>query len=404
MLRRMDANGIMARVWSAEGRDNPYPYYRILNEGGPVHELTARKFLVVGYAEADYVLRSPLFPVQTLDSPDRGKLRPDGSSVNLFLDSLIHAGPEDHRRAHHALAQPFTPRRLAAMRLTVARNVEALLDRFEDLARQRGVVDFMDEFAYRLPISVISEVVGVPRADQDWLLVQFKYLADADKPEDLPRAAKSAREVEEYFTSLIAESRRKPLDDLIGELLHVQDDTGSKLTDRELLANIVFLFVAGFETTAYSIASGLSILLERPDDRVAVPATMEAATLFVDEVLRYDPPAHLANRRRVAQETTVGGFLLPEDAEVMVLLAAANRDPARYEDPHTFNPARGSAPSLTFSAGPHYCLGTGLARIESQEAFQRILMRFPGIKLAGKPVRAHRFPIRGFEELPVAVR
>jgi cytochrome P450 len=263
----------------------------------------------------------------------------------------------------------------------------------------------MDQFAFQLPVTVICELLGVPAADRD----RFRPLAadltgalelTADTSTSSP-AATAARELAGYFTALITARRATPRDDLIRALVAARDAGDGRLSDEELLANLIVLLVAGFETTTNLLGNGLAILFDHPD----IAAGLRRGTLevpgFVEEVLRYDAPVQVVTRIARMGSLTAGGLPIPQGSQVIVLIGAANRDP----DPDRFDPARSDIKPLSFGAGPHICIGNALARLEAAVAFPRLLTRFPALSPTPgeQPARRNRVILRGYETLPITV-
>ena len=308
------------------------------------------------------------------------------------------------------IAQVFTPRRVAALRPAIEDAVGSLLDRLAAAGAGGRPVDFMAEFAYQLPVTVICELLGVPAADRD----RFRPLA-ADLTEVLelsgnssdpgPATAAAARDLTRYFTALIAERRAGPRDDLIGALVAARDAGDGRLSEQELLANLVVLLVAGFETTTNLLGNGLAILLQRPELTAALRSGDVAMSGFIEEVLRYDSPVQVTTRQAREENLTVAGLPVAKDSTLIMLIGAANRDPARFPDPDRFDPARRDIKPLSFGAGAHFCLGNGLARLEAGVAFPRLLARFPALAAAPdrQPARRDRLVLRGYQELPIRV-
>ena len=207
--------------------------------------------------------------------------------------------------------------------------------------------------------------------------------------EDLTGAVQARSRLDLYFTDLVARRRREPGDDLVTALAQTDE-----LTAEELLANLVVLLVAGFETTTNLLGNALAILLSRGPLAVPDPAAL------VEEVLRFDPPVQLTSRW-CREATAIGGVTLEPYSQVLLLLGAANRDPDRYPDPDVFDPARPSIQPLSFGAGPHFCVGAALARMEAQIALPMLARRLPRLALAATPLRRPRLTLRGYAELPV---
>ena len=388
-----------------EGRADPFPLYARAHETGPVSAMADGWFLVCGYAAVNQVLRDPGFGL-----PGPVRRRSADGELSSLSRSVLRANPPDHGRMRALMAQVFTPRRVAALRPAVEGAVDSLLDRLAAAGARGRPVDFMAEFAYQLPVTVICELLGVPAADRD----RFRPLAadltevlelSADNPDPGPVATAAARELTGYFTGLIAERRTDPRDDLIGALVAARDAADGRLSEPELLANLVVLLVAGFETTTNLLGNGLAILLQRPELTAALRCGDMAISGFTEEVLRYDSPVQVTTRQARADNLTVAGVSIPTDSTLILLIGAANRDPDRFPDPDRFDPARSDIRPLSFGAGAHFCLGNGLARLEAGAAFPRLLARFPALAAAPdrQPARRDRLVLRGYQELPIRV-
>jgi cytochrome P450 len=287
--------------------------------------------------------------------------------------------------------------------------VDDLLDQLAQTGADGRPVDFLDRFAFPLPVTVICELLGVPPADRH----RFRPLA-ADLTQALELSADTsgsgpadaaARELARYFTPLIDERRATPRDDLVSALVAARDTNDGRLSDQELLANLILLLVAGFETTTNLLGNGLAILLDHPDLLAALRSEQIATSGFIEEVLRYDAPVQVTTRQARAKDLTVADVPIPQGSEVILLIGAANRDPARYRDPDRFDPTRTDVKPLSFGAGPHICIGNGLARLEASAAFSRLLTRFPTLSAAPdqQPTRRDRLVLRGYQTLPVQV-
>jgi len=265
-------------------------------------------------------------------------------------------------------------------------------------------VEFMQDFAYLLPVTVICELIGIPEADRERFRPIARDLAGIFEMSDLaamPVINAAAVELLEYFTALAAQRRATPCDDLLSDLLAVSDADDGRLTDAELLHNLTLLLVAGFETTTNLLGNGLHIILQDPAAGDAVRAGAVPAAAFVEEVLRFDSPVQLTSRE--GKKAEVGGVQVADGDAVMVLIGAANRDPRRFAQPGAFQPLRTDAGPLSFGGGPHFCIGAALARLEGTVAFSRLLARFARIEQAGEPVRRETFLLRGFDSLPVTI-
>ncbi|MEH0843711.1 cytochrome P450 [Micromonospora sp. CPCC 205711] len=403
----MDAAEALALLMSPAGRVDPYPTYERLRAHGPVVQAGPVFFVVTGYAEADEILRDPRFGV--MDDALRDQFLPgwrDSPAVASISRSMLRTNPPDHSRMRRLAAGAFSPRRIAGMRDVVRAQAEELVDGMLARARSGEPVDFMAEFAYPLPVGVICALLGVPAADRPLFRRWAADLTGVLEPEitqaELAVADRGATELRDYFAALVADRRRAPADDLTTALVQVHDADGDRLSGDELLANLVVLLVAGFETTTNLLGNGLVVLLDHPRAAATLAEHPEFAPGYVDELLRLDSPVQLTTRVSGAP-VSCGGVDVPAGSWALLLLGAGNRDPRRYPEPERFDPWRPQVHPLSFGAGPHYCLGAGLARLEAQVAFPLLLRRLPGLALAGRPRRRTRLTLRGYESLPVTI-
>ncbi|WP_427894453.1 cytochrome P450 [Kribbella sp. GL6] len=372
----MNAAEILQDLLSPAGRADPFPLYAAAHRLGPLLPVTDDILLAVGYAAVNDVLRKPAFEI-----PAEPSSRP---SLDLMQRSILRANPPDHGRMRSLISQVFTPRRVAELRPAVEAAVDGLLDGLPD------EVDFMDRFAFQLPVSVICELLGVPPGDRH----RFRPLASdltaalelTDTADDAADAA--AAELGAYFAGLIQDP---PPDGLLAALVAARE----RLSDEELLANLILLLVAGFETTTDLLGNGLALHFQHPE------LPIDAA--YVEEVLRYDSPVQVTTRVARA-DTEIAGTPVPAGSNVVLLLGAANRDPERFPDPDRFDPRRPGNKPLSFGAGAHICLGNTLARLEAAVALPRLLERYPAISAAQPPTRRDRLVLRGYRNLPVQLR
>jgi len=394
------AAAILERLMTPAGRAQPFPLYAAAHKQGPVSAVTDGLYLVSGYAAVNQVLREPGFGLAEPGSPNSGN-----DALRLMKQSILRANPPDHGRMRSLISKVFTPRRVAELRPAIEAAVDDLLDQFAEAAVAGGPVDFMDHVAYPLPVTVICELLGVPPADRWCFRPLAADLTEALEPfgDTSAAADAAARELADYLTPLISERRAAPGDDLVSALVAARDAGDGRLSDEELLANLILLLVAGFETTTNLLGNGLAILLDRPDLTAALRAQQVPVAAFIEEVLRYDSPVQAVTRQAHADGLTVEGVAIPEGADLILLIGAANRDPARYDDPDRFDPTRTDIRPLSFGAGPHICIGNNLARLEAAVAFPKLLTRFPNLSAspARPPLRRDRLVLRGFQTLPI---
>lgn len=405
----MEPLEIMGALLTAEGRDNPYPLYDQAHRLGSVIDAADGFVMVPAYDQCNQVLRDASFGVWDVEW--RGRVWDDEQqrrpSLRSMERSVIYSNAPDHGRMRSLISSVFTPRRVAALEPAIEQAVEALLDRLAEAGADGTAVDLMDDFAYQLPVSVICDLLGIPATDRETFRELATELAAVlDLVEDLSRldgADAAWMELELYFGGLLAERRARPQDDLVSALIAVCDAGGSRLSGAELLCNLTLLLIAGFETTANLFGNGVRLLFEHPGVGAGLRRGDLRYTRFAEEVLRYDSPVQMTTRIALTDGLTVGDVPVAAGAEVALMIGAANRDARRYEDPERFDPTRTEIGPLSFGAGPHFCVGSVLARTEAAIGFPRLLERFPALAPAGEPTRNERFILRGYQHLPVTV-
>jgi cytochrome P450 len=397
----VDAIELLTALTTPEGKADPYPFYAQLHELGEVIDPGVGDVLVVGYDAINLVLRDPGYRVS--DDAFFEQNFP-GWRANPVLvqgaDWLLNLNAPRHPRIRSLFARTFTARRIAGLEPAITKMADELLDGIADRGADGSVVEFMHDFAYLLPVTVICELIGIPEADREGFRPVARDLAaifEFSDVETLPTINAAAIQLLDYFTELAARRRAEPRDDLLSDLLAESAD--GKLTDAELLHNMTLLLVAGFETTTNLLGNGLQIVLH--DDDAAKAAREVSPSAFVDEVLRYDSPVQLTSR--VGYDTKLGGVAITAETGVTTLLAAGNRDPRRFENPDKFDPRRTDGAPLSFGGGAHFCIGAALARLEGAIAFPRLLDRFPKIAAAGEPTRRDTLLLRGYDALPITV-
>ncbi|WP_290057270.1 cytochrome P450 [Amycolatopsis solani] len=386
-------------LFAPERRPDPYPHYRRWRERRPVAELAAGMFAVSGLAEATQVLRDPAFghpEPEYLDPADRRPDQPVDESGRV-VRAFLSLNPPDHTRLRRLVAKAFTPRMVAQL----TPRIEALTA--ESLERARGEFDLMTSLAKPLPVEVIAELLGVPLDDREqfaaWSHAMARALDPAflQRPETVEPAVRARQSFVGYFRELAARRRREPGEDLLSALVAVSD-AGDVLTEGELLVTLTLLLIAGHETTTNLIGNGVLALLHHPH---GLRAAADAPDRVVEEVLRYDSPVQLTARTAL-RDTALGAVPVPAGSQVVVVLGAANRDPAASPDPDEFDPARPAARHLAFGQGIHFCLGAPLARLEGRIVFRELARRLPDLRLAGSPEWNPTTTLRGLATLPVA--
>ncbi len=403
----MGAAVSLSDLLSDEGRRDPYRFYARLHELGeavPLGPADRYAVAVFGYEAVNRVLCDPGFLVPDAEYNDRGGTWwRNHPAVRTLLAAFSNLNGPDHARLRRLFGQPVTIRRVSALEPTVIRITDHCLDRLAELGAGGQPVDFVSAFALPLPLSVIGELIGVPEPDLAWFpprVRDFDAVLElgGHSVRQVRTANTAAVELTAYFADLLASRRADPREDLVSDL--VRADGPDQIAEPELLASLIVMFNAGFRTTTNMFGNGLTLLIEHPDALAALRADPSLAPSYVEEILRYEPPLHFAVRF-AARDTEIGGVPVTAGQSVLTLIAAANRDPRRFANPDEFDPARADNHHLTFSAGPHFCLGAALGRLEGRLALPRLLDRFPSLTLAAEPDERHQFMLRGYEHLPV---
>ncbi|WP_146214574.1 cytochrome P450 [Streptomyces sp. ICBB 8177] len=405
----MDPETLLFSMFTPEGRENPHPALARLRAVAPVYRNeTLDTYFLTRFDDCQAVLTDPGFRTPDLQWCEREM--PDWrehAGAEFFYSSMLRANGDDHARVRRLVGGAFSARRVAALSGPVEETVSDLLDRFADATGDGGHADFQELVGYPLPVAVVGDLIGVPRPDQE----RFRgYGQDAGRllepvrtDEDFKRADHAVESLREYFAELLERRRCEPADDLATALLQVRDADDGRLTQRELVDNLLLVFVAGFETTTSLLGLTVHALLSHPDQLTLVRDDPALARDAVEESLRWDTPVRMTERI-ASRPARIGGVDVPEGANVTTVLAAANRDPARHPDPDPFLVRRPDVRVLSFSAGAHFCLGAALARMEGATAIRGLLTRFPGLYEAEPPVRRDSISLRAFDRLALAVR
>ncbi|HEU5425620.1 MAG TPA: cytochrome P450 [Actinocrinis sp.] len=402
------SGAILGELFTEAGRADPYPLYAKLHELGPASHVDGTFFVANAYHEVNAVLRNPGFGKWGQSAQSIPELA-EHPSLTRFNQSILDMNPPDHTRVRRLMATVFTPRRVAALAPAITDIVSDLLDAMADSGADGSPVDFMDAFAFRLPVSVICELLGIAEADryrfralmQD-VAIALEMITDLSV---LAPADVAMLEIEKYFTALVAQRRAAPRDDLTSALIQDADQDDGRLSEEELLSNLVLLLLAGFETTTNLFGNGLAVLFEHPELAAGLRAGTIPVAGFVEEVLRFDSPVQLTSRLAMTDGLHVAGIPVPKGSEVLLLLGAANHDADRFPEPERFDPERPDNVPLSFGAGAHFCLGAALARLEAVTAFPLLLDRFPGLAAAkdAERIRTDRLVLRGYQTFPVAL-
>lgn len=404
-------------LFTWEFATDPYPAYAWLREHAPVHRTRlpsgVEAWLVTRYADARQALADPRLSKNPAhhDEPAhaKGKTGIPGERKADLMTHLLNIDPPDHTRLRRLVAKAFTPRRVAEFAPRVQELTDQLIDRFAG----EGHADLIHEFAFPLPIYAICDLLGVPREDQDdfrdWAGMMIRHGGG-------PRGgvARSVKKMRGYLADLIHRKREAlpdtaaPGEDLVSGLIRASDE-GEHLTENEVAAMAFILLFAGFETTVNLIGNGMYALLTHPGQRERLQRSLAAGerdllATGVEELLRYDGPVELATWRFATRPLTIGGQDIAPGDPVLVVLAAADRDPGRFADPDVLDLSRRDNQHLGYGHGIHYCLGAPLARLEGRTALATLLTRLPDLELATDPADLRwrgGLIMRGLRTLPV---
>jgi cytochrome P450 len=316
---------------------------------------------------------------------------------------MLQQDPPAHTRLRGLVVKAFTARRVEDMRP----RIQEIVDRTLDRVASKGHMDLIADFAFRLPVTVICEMLGIPREEHEMFFHGARTGGRLLDPVPLSRAeideanAGSLMQAE-YFRSLFELRRRQPGEDLTSQLVQAEEE-GSKLSNEELTANIILLFGAGHETTVNLIGNGLLALARNPGQLQLLQNDPSLITNAIEEFLRYDSSVQLTGRTAL-EDVEVGGTHVAKGESVLCLLGAANRDPAVYPDPDRLDITRANIRPLSFGGGIHFCLGAQLARIEGEVAISTLLRRFPKLRLDDPehPDWRPTFVLRGLNRLPAS--
>jgi hypothetical protein len=382
--------------------DDPYPTFAALTAHDPVHRNADGSLILTGYADVVAMYRNPV-----ASSDKKVEFKPKFGDSPLYehhTTSMVFSDPPRHTRLRRLLMGAVNQRAIARMEPSVVTLVDGLLDA---MAR-KGDVDLIDDFAGLIPVEVIGNLLAVPHADRGplraWSLAILAALEPVPTPDMLERGNRSLVDFKAYLEGLVAERRAKPLnpdEDVLTRLIQGEAD-GERLSEEELVQNCIFLLNAGHETTTNLIGNGLELLMRFPGEQRRVRDDPSLVPSAVEEMLRFESPIQL-NNRRLLEPSEIGGRAFPAGTLVNISIGAANRDPAQFPDPQRFDVARKPNRHVAFGQGDHACVGMNVARMEGRIAIGRLLQRFPVLEYRGAPDRDRRVRFRGFRHLPARV-
>ena len=396
-------------ILTPEFFQNPYPTYANLVEEAAILRirLNAPRWTLVRYAECAQLLRDPRLAssgrIRSLLSLLPAEARTDFSDLERMLSMwMLFLDAPEHTRLRKLLNKGFSPAIVEALRSQVEAMVDSMFDT-EPLAGAEWI-DIVRDLAYPLPVRVIAQVLGVPTARHqqfiDWTN-PIALLFGSRVTEDTARTAQEAvRALASYFREIVTERRLHKGTDLISLLIDIEED-GDVLDDEELYAQCVMLLFGGHETTRNLIGNGMYTLLKHPEALADLRRNPEIIRTAVEELLRYESPAQFVSRI-AKEEMEIAGVPIQAGESVLFLIAAANRDPRKFDHPDQLDLRRLKNDHLAFGAGAHFCIGNLLARLEAQVAILKLIQRFPAMRLTvDHPDWALNFGLRGLKSLPV---
>jgi cytochrome P450 len=376
---------------------DPFPAFRRLRAESPVHWHDAPGFWAVSrHDDVQTVSRDPA----TFCS-SRGVLIADIGRQMMPRESVIFLDPPDHTKYRRLVQPAFSPGRLRALEVRIRDIARTLVAELLERSATGAPIDFVDEFAVHLPLLVIGDMLGIPGEDRARFRRWSDLVIDA-ATEQTPENMQGSAELLGYFSSIVAERRDRPGDDVISTLVHSRID-GETLEEWDLLMFCLTLLVAGNETTRSLLSHGMLALATHADQRTALARDPGQLPRAGEEMLRWGSPIG-SFMRTATRDTTLRGQRIRDGDRVLLLYAAANRDEAVFgPDAEEFRAARDASGHVAFGHGEHFCLGAALARMEGRIAFEELLPRLASVELAGPVERLRSVSIRGIVHLPLAL-
>ena len=385
--------------------DDPYPTYRALQANDPVHRMPDGSLFLTRYGDLEAIYKD----TTCFSSDKKIEFAPKYGAASLLFQhhttSLVFNDPPLHTRVRRLIAGALNPRAISELEPSLV----ALIDRLLNSIEARGEADLIEDFASAIPVEVIGNLLAIPHDERGplrgWSLAILGALEPFLSHDVQSRGERAVAEFLDYLRRLVAGRRKHPGDgdhDVLTRLIEGEASSGEKLSEIELLHNCIFILNAGHETTTNLIGNGLELLLRFPEQRQRLIGDPAAIRTAVEEILRFESSNQLGNRRAI-EGTQIGGVAVPQGTLITLCIGAANRDPAQFDHPETFNIGRTPNRHLAFASGPHACVGLNLARLEGRIAIGRFLARFPHYKANGVAYRARRVRFRGFTSFPVTI-
>ena len=386
---------------------NPYPTYRALRENEPVKRMPNGSYFLTRYDDLVTAYKN----TKAFSSDKKKEFAPKYGDSLLYehhTTSLVFNDPPAHTRVRRLIMGALSPRAIAEMEGDLIRLVDGLLDAIQAQSDEKGNFDLIGDFAAAIPIEVIGNLLDVPHDERgplrDWSLAILGALEPVIGPEEFARGNNAVKDFLAYLETLVARRRTGPGNperDVLTRLI-LGEANGERLTAKELLHNCIFLLNAGHETTTNLIGNGLVALLAHPAEKQRLIGDPSLIRTAIEEMLRFESSNQLGNRM-IVEDVELGGITMQRGTPVTLCIGAANRDPAQFPDPESFDIGRTPNRHLAFATGAHQCAGMALARLEAAIAISHFLARFPDYALNGEPMRGGRVRFRGFLSVPCTI-
>ncbi|MGI8315221.1 cytochrome P450 family protein [Halobacillus mangrovi] len=394
-------------IYQSNFKENVYPFYKHLRANDPIFAMSQEPnhttWVITKHEHVKEMLKSKSFikDQRKLSSSDPSQASQENGDFNIFQNMMLDVDPPDHTRLRKLVQPYFNPKTIKDLKPRISEIADALLDKASE---KQGPVDLIDEFAFPLPIIVISELLGIPSEDRNKFRKWSNTIVAASDEFD-PDIMEDVQAFTNYLTDLFDSRRKKPENDFISNLLQAEED-GDQLNRDELYSMVVLLIIAGHETTVNLIANTMYALFEHPDQLEKLKNDTKLTTTAIEEGLRYYSPVDFTTARWSEDDIEFHGKTIKRGDLVLASLASANRDEEKFEASDTFDITRKPNPHVAFGFGIHFCLGAPLARIEGEIALSKLLERFPNIELTEKLSTSPWRPVfllRGLERLEVTM-
>ncbi|MGC6588783.1 cytochrome P450 family protein [Paenibacillus sp. Dod16] len=385
-------------LFTKEFTHNPYPVYEKLRQSDPILNLQFPDgrfgWLISNYEQAVEALKDGRFSKDVARAMGQ-------EQTSVFSTNMLFSDPPDHKRLRGLVQKGFTPQRIADMR----GHIQEIADNLLDAVSSRDTINLIDDYAFKLPIIVISEILGVPTEDQDKFRVWSNSIIGASNQEMNEQVVQHMNEFIAYLKDWFAKVREQPGDDMISQLV-IAENQGDRLSEQELYGVVTLMIIAGHETTVNLIGNGLLALLEHPEQRKLLQEQPELIHGAIEEMLRYNGPVEFSTSRWAAEDMDFHGVHMKKGDLVVIALNSANRDASQFENPDIFDITREKSQHLAFGKGIHLCLGAPLARLEGEIAINTLLRRYPHFELQRDIDELEWRPgmiVRGVKEIPISL-